>query len=119
MVIAAQAGMTDGFGSEPSCYADSMPGSKWIMPGQTCRARQHGHGDSDSCLRYGDMRRRPRRHVGREVACQILDKALAAAQEDECYQALKLVRRIIQHEEAVLRINSNAAGQTQVARMAA
>ena len=32
----------------------------------------------------------------------ILDQALLAAEEDDCYQALKLVRRIIQHEDAVL-----------------
>jgi flagellar biosynthesis repressor protein FlbT len=31
----------------------------------------------------------------------ILDQALVAAEEDDCYQALKLVRRIIQHEDAV------------------
>ena len=65
------------------------------------------------------MRSRPRRHVGCKVACQILDEALAAAQEDECCQELKLVRRIIQHEEAVMRTNSSAADETQVARMAA
>jgi flagellar biosynthesis repressor protein FlbT len=32
----------------------------------------------------------------------ILDQALVAAEEDDCYQALKLVRRIIQHEDSVL-----------------
>lgn len=32
----------------------------------------------------------------------ILDQALIAAEEDDCYQSLKLVRRIIQHEDAVL-----------------
>ena len=32
----------------------------------------------------------------------ILAQALIAAEEDDCYQALKLVRRIIQHEDAVL-----------------
>jgi flagellar biosynthesis repressor protein FlbT len=32
----------------------------------------------------------------------ILDQALVAAEEDNCYQALKLIRRIIQHEDAVL-----------------
>jgi flagellar biosynthesis repressor protein FlbT len=36
------------------------------------------------------------------LACEILDDALAAAQADECYRALKLVRRIIRHEEAVM-----------------
>jgi flagellar protein FlbT len=32
----------------------------------------------------------------------ILSQALVAAEEDDFYQALKLVRRIIQHEDAVL-----------------
>jgi len=32
----------------------------------------------------------------------ILNQALVAAEEDDCYQALKLIRRIIQHEDAVL-----------------
>jgi flagellar biosynthesis repressor protein FlbT len=32
----------------------------------------------------------------------ILDQALVAAEEDDCYQALKLIRRIIQHEDAIL-----------------
>ena len=32
----------------------------------------------------------------------ILDQALVAAEEDDCYQALKLVRRIIQHEDSIL-----------------
>jgi flagellar protein FlbT len=36
------------------------------------------------------------------LACEILDRALAAAEADDCYQALKLVRRIIRHEDAVL-----------------
>lgn len=36
------------------------------------------------------------------LACEILDRALRAAETDNCYQALKLARRIIQHEDAVL-----------------
>lgn len=36
------------------------------------------------------------------LAQELLDSALAAAERDECYQALKLVRRLMQHEEAVL-----------------
>jgi len=36
------------------------------------------------------------------LACDILDRALAAAEADDCYQALKLTRRIISHEDAVL-----------------
>ena len=36
------------------------------------------------------------------LAREILDRALAAAEADDCYQALKLTRRIISHEDAVL-----------------
>jgi len=36
------------------------------------------------------------------LARDMLGKALAAAETDDCYQALKLARRIIQHEDAVL-----------------
>jgi flagellar protein FlbT len=36
------------------------------------------------------------------LACNILDRALAAAEADDCYQALKLARRIIRHEDSVL-----------------
>lgn len=36
------------------------------------------------------------------LAREILDRALAAAEADDCYQALKLARRIIRHEDAVL-----------------
>ncbi len=36
------------------------------------------------------------------LACDILDRALAHAEADECYQALKLARRIIRHEDSVL-----------------
>ena len=36
------------------------------------------------------------------LARDILDRALAAAKADDCYQALKLARRIIRHEDAVL-----------------
>nr|WP_294517419.1 flagellar biosynthesis repressor FlbT [uncultured Rhodopila sp.] len=37
-----------------------------------------------------------------EMVRMILDQALVAAEEDDCYQALKLVRRIIQYEDSVL-----------------
>jgi flagellar protein FlbT len=37
-----------------------------------------------------------------QLACSILDRALAAAEVDQGYQALRLVRRIIRHEDAVL-----------------
>jgi flagellar biosynthesis repressor protein FlbT len=43
------------------------------------------------------------------VACDILDNALAAAEADDCYLALKLSRRIIRHEEAVLNRTSPGA----------
>ena len=36
------------------------------------------------------------------LAREILDRALSAAELDDCYQALKLVRRIIRHEDSVL-----------------
>lgn len=36
------------------------------------------------------------------LARDILDRALAYAEADECYQALKLARRIIRHEDSVL-----------------
>ena len=36
------------------------------------------------------------------LAREILDRALAAADADDCYAALKLVRRVIRHEDAVL-----------------
>ncbi len=37
-----------------------------------------------------------------QLACSILDRALAAAGADQGYQALRLARRIIRHEDAVL-----------------
>ena len=36
------------------------------------------------------------------LAREILNDALAAAEADECYRALKLVRRIIRHEDTVM-----------------
>ncbi len=36
------------------------------------------------------------------LAREILDRALAAAEADDCYLALKLTRRIIRHEDSVL-----------------
>jgi len=36
------------------------------------------------------------------LAREILDRALEAAVADDCYRALKLVRRIMRHEDAVL-----------------
>jgi flagellar protein FlbT len=36
------------------------------------------------------------------LAQEILDRAWSAATADDCYRALKLIRRIIRHEDAVL-----------------
>jgi flagellar biosynthesis repressor protein FlbT len=36
------------------------------------------------------------------LAREILDRAMEAAESDNCYQSLKLARRIIRHEDAVL-----------------
>ena len=36
------------------------------------------------------------------LAREILDRAMAAADADDCYAALKLTRRIIRHEDSVL-----------------
>ena len=61
-----------------------------------------------------DEERGPSLHAARELvdafkaattsaqAREILDRALAAAEADDCYHALKLVRRVILHEDAVL-----------------
>jgi len=44
------------------------------------------------------------------LACDILDRVLGAAEADDCYQALKLTRRIIRHEDTVLGRAPEAAG---------
>jgi flagellar protein FlbT len=36
------------------------------------------------------------------LAREYLDRALALAEEDQCYQALKFARRVMRHEEVVL-----------------
>jgi flagellar protein FlbT len=36
------------------------------------------------------------------LARDLLDRALSAAEADECYQALKFTRRVMRHEEVVL-----------------
>jgi len=43
------------------------------------------------------------------LAREILDRAMEAAEADDCYQALKLARRIIRHEDAVLGRTADAA----------
>jgi flagellar protein FlbT len=47
------------------------------------------------------------------LARDILARALAAAESDDCYQALKLVRRVIRHEDAVLGRSMPAAASAQ------
>ena len=42
-----------------------------------------------------------------ELAREILERAWQAALADDCYRALKLVRRIIRHEDAVLGRNQD------------
>jgi len=39
-----------------------------------------------------------------------IDRAMAAAEADDCYQALKLARRIIRHEDAILGRAEHPAG---------
>jgi flagellar protein FlbT len=45
------------------------------------------------------------RHTTSRLAMEILADALRALEEDRCYEALKLVRRIMRHEDAVLGAN--------------
>jgi flagellar biosynthesis repressor protein FlbT len=52
------------------------------------------------------------------LAREILDRAEAAAAEDDCYLALKLARRIVSHEDAVLG-RKPADKPTQVGRPSA
>jgi flagellar protein FlbT len=47
------------------------------------------------------------------LACDILDRALSAAVTDDCYQALKLARRIVRHEDAVLGRSQTVATPVQ------
>jgi flagellar protein FlbT len=37
-----------------------------------------------------------------KMAIALLDQAMASAEAGKCYQALRLVRRVVQHEDAVL-----------------
>ncbi|HSU05264.1 MAG TPA: flagellar biosynthesis repressor FlbT [Acetobacteraceae bacterium] len=43
------------------------------------------------------------------LAREMLNSALAAAEADDCYRSLKLVRRIIRHEDAVMGRSSGDA----------
>jgi flagellar protein FlbT len=47
------------------------------------------------------------------LACEILDRALSAAEADDCYQALKLARRIVRHEDSVLGRSQVGAAPSQ------
>ena len=49
----------------------------------------------DLCKRFKEATTSP-------LAREILDRAITAAENDQCYAALKLARRIIRHEDAVL-----------------
>lgn len=40
------------------------------------------------------------------LARDIIERAIAAAEADDCYQALKLTRRIIRHEDTILGRNT-------------
>jgi flagellar protein FlbT len=50
-------------------------------------------------------------HTTSRIVQQILNDALRAMDEDRCYDALKLIRRIISHEDAVLKGVPNATRQ--------
>jgi flagellar protein FlbT len=45
-------------------------------------------------------------------AIAILDSALACAKADKCYQALRLAKRVVRHEDAVLGRGASAQGQS-------
>jgi flagellar protein FlbT len=49
----------------------------------------------DLCDRFKEATTSP-------LAREILDRAIVAAENDQCYAALKLARRIIRHEDVVL-----------------
>ena len=48
------------------------------------------------------------------LACDILDRAMAAAEADQCYAALKLARRIIRHEDSVLGRDAGERSQPEL-----
>lgn len=43
-------------------------------------------------------------HTTSQLAAEILREVMRALQEDRCYDALKLVQRIMRHEEAVMKL---------------
>jgi flagellar protein FlbT len=44
-----------------------------------------------------------------DMVRDLLDRALKAAESDQCYQALKLARRVMRHEEVVLGLSPVSA----------
>jgi flagellar protein FlbT len=48
-------------------------------------------------------------------ASALLDTALTCAETDKCYQALRLARRVVQHEDAVLGRPSSSPSSSPVA----
>jgi flagellar biosynthesis repressor protein FlbT len=48
------------------------------------------------------------------TARALLDRALILAEQDDCYAALKLVRRIMRHEDAVLQFAAQANSESSV-----
>jgi flagellar protein FlbT len=54
------------------------------------------------------------------MAIALLDQAMACAEAGKCYQALRLARRVVQHEDAVLgRAHGSGEQREQRARIAA
>ncbi len=47
------------------------------------------------------------------LARDILSRALTAAEKDDCYMALKLARRVIRHEDAILNRDPTSGEQRQ------
>jgi flagellar protein FlbT len=58
-------------------------------------------------------------HTTSRLACEILDDAMRALDEDRCYAALKLVRRIIRHEDAVAAHSTKPSEHKSMAESAA
>ena len=48
-----------------------------------------------------------------KMAVALLDQAMASAESGKCYQALRLVRRVVQHEDAVLGRNRGSGEQRE------
>ncbi|MFN8983149.1 MAG: flagellar biosynthesis repressor FlbT [Alphaproteobacteria bacterium] len=56
-----------------------------------------------------DLSREFRDATTSEMVRDLLDRALKAAELDQCYQALKLARRVMRHEEVVLGLSPVAS----------